>query len=37
MLCFCVQVKHQLAEKHGIKDNWPVACETFSQWVIEVG
>mmetsp|Transcript_27249 Transcript_27249/g.68608 ORF Transcript_27249/g.68608 Transcript_27249/m.68608 type:complete len:683 (+) Transcript_27249:203-2251(+) len=28
-------VKHQLAEKHGIKDNWPVACETFSQWVIE--
>jgi len=28
-------VKQSLAEKHGIKDNWPVACETFSQWVIE--
>lgn len=30
------QVKQQLAEKHGIQDQWPVACETFAQWVIEV-
>jgi mannitol 2-dehydrogenase len=24
-----------LAEKYGIADNWPVFCETFTQWVIE--
>jgi len=24
-----------LANKHNLKDNWPVNCETFSQWVIE--
>jgi len=29
------RVKKQLAEKHGIQDQWPVACETFAQWVIE--
>lgn len=28
-------VKESLSNKHGIKDNWPVVCETFSQWVIE--
>mmetsp|Transcript_2156 Transcript_2156/g.5470 ORF Transcript_2156/g.5470 Transcript_2156/m.5470 type:complete len:688 (+) Transcript_2156:191-2254(+) len=25
----------ELAEKHGMKDNWPVNCETFTQWVVE--
>jgi len=29
------RVRMQLAEKHGIQDRWPVACETFAQWVIE--
>ncbi len=24
-----------LAARHGVIDNWPVFCETFSQWVIE--
>ena len=24
-----------LARRHGLADNWPVVCETFSQWVIE--
>jgi len=24
-----------LANKHHLKDNWPVNCETFCQWVIE--
>lgn len=28
-------MKKKLAEKHGIQDQWPVACETFAQWVIE--
>ena len=25
----------ELAEKHGLADNWPVFAEPFSQWVIE--
>jgi mannitol 2-dehydrogenase len=25
----------ELAARHGLIDNWPVFCETFSQWVIE--
>lgn len=24
-----------LRHRHGLADNWPVVCETFSQWVIE--
>ena len=24
-----------LATRHGIRDRWPVFCETFTQWVIE--
>ncbi len=24
-----------LAERHGVADEWPVFCETFTQWVIE--
>jgi len=27
--------RDDLARRHGIADNWPVVCETFSQWVIE--
>lgn len=25
----------QLADKHGVDDNWPVVCEPFVQWVLE--
>lgn len=24
-----------VSEQYGIKDNWPVTCETFKQWVVE--
>ena len=24
-----------LAERYGVRDRWPVVCETFTQWIIE--
>jgi fructuronate reductase len=28
-------LRGQLREEHGLQDAWPVACERFSQWLIE--
>ena len=27
--------RHGLAARHGLRDRWPVPCESFRQWVIE--
>ncbi len=27
--------KTQIAERFGVEDDWPVVCETFTQWVLE--
>lgn len=29
------QERHLVIEQYGIKDNWPVTCELFKQWVVE--
>jgi mannitol 2-dehydrogenase len=27
--------RHELAERFGVEDGWPVVCEPFTQWVVE--
>ena len=26
--------RHELAERYGVEDDWPVVCEPWSQWVL---
>ena len=27
-------IEHELEERYGVEDDWPVVCEPWTQWVL---